>query len=242
MANEDEIRSKLATCARILSMKGLIGLYGHVSAYDPDSGRVYITPGAGSDRANVRPEELWVFTTAGEKLSGEGRLAAEWPIHTAIHAARPDAVAVAHLHAPFSTLFAIAKREFRPVTITGAMCGFGDGLPLFEERGLVLTNEQGQRLARELGSHKAILMLCHGSAVVGNSIEDLTHACLVLEDNAMKIYQAAALGEVCSFTPEECAAIYERRMLTGVSAAWEYFTRQESRWGRQPETSWHPLE
>src|SRR5207245_436111 len=169
MASEDEIREKLAIGSRILTMKGLIGLYGHVSAYDPDTGRVYVTPGAGSDRANVQPEDMFVFTTAGEKLSGEGRLAAEWPIHTAIHAVRPDALAVAHLHAPYSTLFSIAKREFRPVTLNGAMAGLGSGLPLFEELGLVTNVDQGQRLAKELGSRRAILMLGHGSAVVGTS-------------------------------------------------------------------------
>ena len=160
MANEDEIREKLAVGSRILTMKGLIGLYGHVSAYDPDTGRVYVTPGAGSDRANVQPEEMFVFTTAGEKLSGEGRLAAEWPIHTAIHALRPDALAVAHLHAPYSTLFSIAKREFRPVTLNGAMAGLGSGLPLFEELGLVTKVESDagpRRLAvGELGARRAL--------------------------------------------------------------------------------------
>src|SRR5712692_4465024 len=37
MASEDIIREKLAIGSRILTMKGLIGLYGHVSAYDPDT-------------------------------------------------------------------------------------------------------------------------------------------------------------------------------------------------------------
>ena len=48
MVDEDTLRDRLATCTRILTMKGLIGLYGHVSAFDPDTGRVYVSPGAGS--------------------------------------------------------------------------------------------------------------------------------------------------------------------------------------------------
>ncbi|HEX6512448.1 MAG TPA: class II aldolase/adducin family protein [Chloroflexota bacterium] len=240
MPNEDSTREQLAACARILAMKGLVGLYGHVSSCDFATGRVYLTLGAGSDRANVTPEELWVFDLDGQKLSGEGRMAAEWPIHVAIHAARRDAVAVAHLHAPYSTLFAIAKREFRPVTLTGAI--FGDGVPLFHELGLVTTMEQGRRLASELGSHRAILMRGHGSAVVGASIEELAHACLVLEDNAQKFYQAAALGEVQTFSPEECEIIHSGRVPGHLTPAWAYLTRQEQRWDRQPETAWHPLE
>jgi len=240
LPNEDAIREQLATCARILAMKGLVGLYGHVSACDFETGRIYLTLGAGSDRANVKPDELWVFNLEGEKLSGEGRVAAEWPIHIAIHAARRDAAAVAHLHAPFSTLFAIAQREFRPVTLTGAM--FGDGVPLFHELGLVTTIEQGQRLAAELGQHRAILMQGHGSAVAGSSIEELTHACLVFEDNAQKFYQAAVLGDVRTFSPKDCETICSGRVPGHLTPAWDYFTRQERHWDRQPETGWHPLE
>lgn len=221
-------------------MKGLVGLYGHVSACDFETGRIYLTLGAGSDRSNAKPEDLWVFDLDGQKLSGEGRVAAEWPIHVAIHAARRDAAAVAHLHAPFSTLFAIAKREFRPVTLTGAM--FGDGVPLFDELGLVTSLEQGRRLAAELGSRRAILMRGHGSAVVGGSIEELAHTCLVFEDNAQKFFQAAVLGEVETYSREECERIYSGRVPGHLTPAWDYFTRQETRWDRQPETGWHPLE
>ena len=56
----------------------------------------------------------------------------EWPIHTAIHGARADALAVAHLHTPYATLFAIAKREFHPVTLQGAV--FAEGVPLYRKR------------------------------------------------------------------------------------------------------------
>jgi len=241
MAGEKELRDDLCTCSRILCMKGLVGLYGHVSAFDPDTNRVYVTPGAGSDRANVQPDDLWVFSKEGEQLEGSGRLAAEWPIHTAIHAARGDALAVAHLHAPYSTLFSIAKREFRPVTLSGAM--FGEGLPLFEEQSLVTTVEQGQRLAAVLGTRaRGVLMRGHGSAVVGSSCEDLMLSCLTLEDNCLKFYQAAVLGDVRTFSPEECAAIDGNRLRTNRGAGWEYFSRQDERWDRQPETSWHPLE
>jgi phospholipase C len=43
----------------------------------------------------------------------------------AIHAARPDAIAIAHLHPPYATLFAVAKREYKPLTLHSSIFGSG---------------------------------------------------------------------------------------------------------------------
>src|SRR3954463_13591214 len=56
MFNEDEAREKLAQLARIFAMQGMLGLFGHLSVYDPDKKRLFITPGMGSDKALLRPE------------------------------------------------------------------------------------------------------------------------------------------------------------------------------------------
>ncbi|MBI1994491.1 MAG: class II aldolase/adducin family protein, partial [Deltaproteobacteria bacterium] len=108
MAAEPVLRDHLATCGRILAMQGMLGLFGHVSVYDPGTKRILITPGMGSDKANLRPEEMVPADLDGKPLDPAGRPPVEWPIHTALHAAREDALAVAHLHSPYATLFAIA--------------------------------------------------------------------------------------------------------------------------------------
>lgn len=53
MAADSTLREKLATCARILAMQGLLGLFGHVSIYQPGNNRVLISPGLGSDKATM---------------------------------------------------------------------------------------------------------------------------------------------------------------------------------------------
>jgi ribulose-5-phosphate 4-epimerase/fuculose-1-phosphate aldolase len=239
MSTEQTIREELATCTRILVMKELIGLYGHVSRYDPESKRVYLSPGAGADRATTRPEDLWVLSLEGEVLEGHERIAAEWPIHTTIHSLRSDALAVAHLHSPYATLFAIGQRELAPVTLTGMM--LGGRLPLYEEPALVRTAEQGQRLASVLGQRRAVLMRGHGVTVVASSIDELLLAALVLEDNARKAWQAAALGEVRAFTDADCDFANSGVPFGHTPIAWEYFCRQEQRWDRQPGHGDNPL-
>src|SRR5580693_6678139 len=165
MTLESELREQLATCARIFAMQGLLGLHGHVSVYQPDTTRVLITPGSGTDKANLRAEHMIAADLDGNPLDGTIGPPREWPIHTAIHAARPDAIAIAHLHPPYATLFAIAKREYKPITMHSSI--FASGVPLYGEAHLITTPERGTKLLRVIGDKRAAFMRAHGITVVG---------------------------------------------------------------------------
>src|SRR5512142_1017319 len=156
MTDENELRQQLATCTRIFAMQGMIGVFGHVSVYQPETQRVFITPGMGSDKATLRPEQIVSTGLDGKPLHGKEGPPVEWPIHTALHAAREDALAVAHLHTPFATLFTIAKREFKPVTLQGAI--FTPGLPLYPEAQLITTPERGEALRKIIAERRAVLL------------------------------------------------------------------------------------
>lgn len=100
MTSEKDLREQLATCTRIFAMQGMIGVFGHVSVYQPETKRVLITPGMGSDKGSLRPEDMVPTDLDGKPLEGKNGPPVEWPIHTALHSARADALAVAHLHTP----------------------------------------------------------------------------------------------------------------------------------------------
>jgi len=235
-----DLRDKLATCTRIFAMQGLIGLFGHVSAFDPQSRRVLITPGRGVDKATLQGSDMLVMDLSGKILESRSRPPVEWPIHTALHAARADALAVAHLHSPQATLYGIAKREFTPVTVQG--CLLMDGVPLYTEAGLVTTSERGQRLAATVGKKPAAFMRGHGIVVAGKDLERVLYAALVLEDEAMKAAQAATLGEVGTIRADECRAFSEESEWDArARRAWNYYAALESRWNRQPGTGRVPF-
>jgi L-fuculose-phosphate aldolase len=234
------LREKLATCTRIFAMQGLIGLFGHVSAFDPQNRRVLITPGAGADKATLKGPDIVVIDLSGKVLEGDGRPPIEWPIHTALHGTRADALAVAHLHPPQATLFGIAKREFAPVTVQG--CLLMDGVPLYTEARLVTTPERGQRLAETVGKKPAAFLRGHGIVVVGKDLERVLYATLILEDEARKAAQAAPLGEVGTISAEECRAFStESEWEQRARRAWNYYAALESRWNRQPATGMVPF-
>jgi ribulose-5-phosphate 4-epimerase/fuculose-1-phosphate aldolase len=184
MATEQELREQLATCTRIFAMQGLIGLFGHVSVFQPESKTVFVTPGSGSDKAHFTAPDMIPIDLSGKPITGAIPPPVEWPIHTALHAARSDALAVAHLHTPYATLFAIAKREFHPVTLQGTV--FGEGVPLYKEAHLVTTPQRGDAMLKTIGGHRALLMRGHGIVVAGKSLAEVLFASLILEDDAKK--------------------------------------------------------
>jgi ribulose-5-phosphate 4-epimerase/fuculose-1-phosphate aldolase len=234
MSREAELREQIATLTRIFAMRGLLGLHGHISAYDPDADRMYICPGFGWDKATTRPEDLFVFNVAGDVLEGQGRrLPLEWPIHTALHAARPDVLAVGHLHSPFATAFAVTRAEFRPVMISGAL--FASGVPTYQERHLITTPERGRAVAELIGAGRAALLRSHGTVVAAADVEELLLASLLLEDNARAAVEAASLGELDYLEPEQSAmAEADARISDRARLAWRYFAQLEARWDRQP--------
>jgi hypothetical protein len=72
---------------------------------------------------------------------------------------------------------------------------------------------------------------------VGKNLTEVLYASLVLEDDAKKTLQAAALGEVETLSAEQARAFnaeidFERR----AERAWNYFSSVEARWDRQPGT------
>jgi ribulose-5-phosphate 4-epimerase/fuculose-1-phosphate aldolase len=229
---EAALRDQVATLTRIFAMRGLLGVHGHISAFDPDTGRIYMCRGLGSDKATARPEDLFVFDLAGQVVAGEGRVPLEWPIHTAIHGARADALAVAHLHSPWATLFAVAQRPYQPVLIAARW--FAAGLRVYPEPHLITTPERGERVRELLGDDLALLLRGHGVVVAANNLQELLYVAVTLEDNARAAVQAAALGAP-DFLGEADFANVEPDTTMSIRArlVWDYFARQEARWDRQ---------
>ncbi len=241
MSREAELREKIATLTRIFAMRGLLGIHGHISAYDPDADRMYICPGFGWDKAMTRPEDLFVFNLKGDVLEGQGRrVPLEWPIHTALHAARPDVLAVGHLHSPFATAFAVTRQQFRPVLLSGAL--FASGVPTYPEQHLITTHERGRAVADLIGSGRAALLRNHGTVVAASDPEELLLASMLLEDNARAAVEAAPLGELDFLEPQQSAnAEADATIKDRARLAWSYFAQMEARWDRQPPVGGGPL-
>jgi ribulose-5-phosphate 4-epimerase/fuculose-1-phosphate aldolase len=202
MSEEDVLRAKTATMARMLNLQGMIGMFGHVSIRVPGTTKCFISPGASTDKATVRPENIFVFDIDGTIIEHPGGLIPlEWRIHTQIHRDRPDAMCIAHLHAPHARALGIAGREVVPVFLHGSF--LRDGVPTWNNPRLVVNDEQAADLSRALGDKMAAQMRGHGSVVVGATAEEAFFACTFLEENSAIQLQAEILGGAIPLSPEE---------------------------------------
>lgn len=240
MNNETQHREKLATCTRIFAMQEMLGLFGHISVFDPQEKRVYMSPAMGFDKASVTADDIVVGDLDGKVLNTNQRFALEWPIHMALHSTRSDAIAVAHLHAPYATAFSVSKEAFRPITLQGTH--FAGGLPIYHEPQLVTTMQMGQNLAKAMGDKPAIFMKGHGIALAARSVEEMLYTSLILEDEASKHVQAASIGEFHCFSEDDAETFGGAVKLAdrGVRC-WNYYCKLEHRWARQPGTGKVPF-
>lgn len=223
MDDEATLREKTATLARMLNQQGTIGMFGHVSCRVPDTTRMIISPGGGTDKSRVRPEDCLVFDLDGTLLENPGELIPiEWRIHTCVHRDRPDAMCVAHLHAEHAVAMGIAGREIEPVFLHGAF--LSTGVPTWDNPRLVMTDEEAASLSAALGDKTIVQMRGHGSVVVGETPEAAFFACTFLEENARKQFEAAVLGGQIALSADEardCMALtYNPRLF---KLLWSYY-------------------
>lgn len=189
---ETEAREKLALCARALHKVGVYDLAGHISMRIPDSELILITPGGGLDKARLTGADMTTIDAAGRGVAGPYPPPLETPIHTVVHAARPDLESVAHLHAHWSTVFSIVERPMDIVLLPATT--LGGRVPTFDVPHLVTTVELGQELNSALGDAAAVLMRWHGITVVGLTLEEMFERALFMEENARLLWEASALG------------------------------------------------
>src|SRR5713226_10570749 len=202
MSEEALLREKTATLARMLNMQGTIGMFGHVSIRVPGTSRVFISPGASTDKSMVRPHDIFMFDLDGTIIEHPGGLIPlDWRIHTQIHRDRPDAMCIAHLHAPHATVLGIAGHDLVPVFLHGAF--LRGGVPTWNNPRLVVNDEQAADLSRALGDKIAVQMRGHGSVVVGESAEAAFFGCTFLEENASKQLEAEIMGGAIALSADE---------------------------------------
>ena len=210
MQGAKELRDKLALACRLLAMQGLIDHAGLAGARIPETGNLLLNPREmrGTDGRHpgiMKGDDFVVTDPNGKRIEGTNNPPSETPIFTGVFRARPDAMAVFHLHLPMATAFTVVGKPLRPVYIFGAP--FGDVVPVSDDGTLIQRPEQGDELARVLGDKPAVLLKSQGAVVVGASVEEAFVAAIMLEDNAARLYQASLLGTPNFLQGEELATL-----------------------------------
>ena len=233
MSKLDSLKEQLALACRMLAHEGLFDQSGHISARHPEAGLLLIHPHSRS-RYDVGPDDILTVNLDGRVVEGAERPPSELNIHTQIYRARPDVQSVCHLHSRMATVFAIAGRDLVPVTNYAAVLGSG-AVPVYLDPRLVHTPQQGDLLARALGSGRACLMRNHGSVVVGERIREAFVASIYLEENARRQHLALQIGQPIGFSEEEIRDVAAAGWREGpLQKTWVYYASRPRRAGLGP--------
>ena len=224
------ITERLVTANHIVANENIISGFGHVSVRNPEADTMFISRSLSP--AFVTADDILEVTLEGEVLDDERTTYLENVIHRAIYRARPDVNAVIHHHAPEIMPFTVTDVEFRPVFHKGML--FYGGVPKFdaydEEHGwLIVTEDEGERMARNLGNHRAQLLEGHGANNVGTSLKELIYTTYSFLLNAQHQIASQDVGEI-TFDPQNEAMVTATEDIelsdVAVDRLWDYLTRR----------------
>ncbi len=166
-------KTMLAASFRLFSKFGFdSGVAGHITARDPGNpNHFWVNPYA-VHFSHIKVSDLILVNENSEIIEGDKPVnEAALVIHSAVHEARPDAVAAAHAHSTYGQVWSTTGKLLRPITQDS--CAFYNDHSLFDDyTGIVYEDSEGKRIAEALGSNKAAILKNHGLLTVGNSVEE----------------------------------------------------------------------
>lgn len=169
-ADERAARKDLAALYRLVALEGWDDLvFTHISMRVPGPEHHFLINPYG-----LMFEEITASSLV--KVDLEGKIVASTPyfinpagftIHSAIHAARADAMCVMHLHTDQGVAVSAQARGLLPISQT-AMAILGD-LAYHDYEGIALDLDERERLVADLGNNNLMLLRNHGTLTVGEN-------------------------------------------------------------------------
>jgi ribulose-5-phosphate 4-epimerase/fuculose-1-phosphate aldolase len=189
-------KERLAAGFRLFSKFGFDeGVAGHITARDPElTDHFWVNP-FGMHFSHIRVSDLLLVNHKGEVVEGNRPVnGAAFAIHSAVHAARPDVIGVAHSHSVYGKTWSSLGRLLDP--ITQDVCAFYEDHALFDDfTGVVYDVEEGRRLSQSLGQNKAVILRNHGLLTVGQTVDEAVWWFITMERSCQAQLMAEAAGK-----------------------------------------------
>jgi ribulose-5-phosphate 4-epimerase/fuculose-1-phosphate aldolase len=199
-------KQRLAAGFRMFSKCGFDeGVAGHITARDPElQDHFWVNP-FGMHFGQIKVSDLLLVNHDGEVVEGKYEVnRAAFAIHSQVHAARPDVVAAAHSHSLYGKAFSALGKKLDPLTQDA--CSFYGDHELFDDyTGVVLSTDEGKRIAVALGEAKAVILRNHGLLTVGHSVDEAVWWFITMERSCQAQLLAEAAGPTISIDPEMAA-------------------------------------
>jgi ribulose-5-phosphate 4-epimerase/fuculose-1-phosphate aldolase len=165
------VRVQLAACYRLAAHYGWTDLiYTHISARVPGPNDHYLLNPFGHMFQEITASSLVKVDLDGRKVDPSPHLIqqAGFVIHSAIHAARPDAHCVLHSHTRAGMALSMLKCGLLPLSQHAML--FHGNVAYHDSEGIALDVDERSRLAADLGDRMVMILRNHGTLVVGRTV------------------------------------------------------------------------
>jgi ribulose-5-phosphate 4-epimerase/fuculose-1-phosphate aldolase len=217
-ATERSIREELAALYRLLAhfrMTDMIDT--HVTARIPGETPAFLINQYGVLFHEMRASDLVKIDYEGNVIderaeeSGEPLRvnAAGFTIHSAVHRTREDLAFVVHTHTAAGT--AVSAQESGLLPISQHAMKFYGKLGYHDFEGIALDLGERDRLTRDLGPHKVMILRNHGLLAGGASAAEAFNEIYFLERACQAQVQALSGGGQLRFPPPEVCELTARQ-------------------------------
>ena len=210
---EAQVRIDLAAAYRLAAQRGWDDtVYTHISASVPGESGAYLINPFGLRFDEISASGLVKVNLRGEVIDGSGSRVnpSGFAIHGAVHAARPDAECVMHLHTTAGVALAMLPGGLQPTSQWAMRLHGRLGRHAYE--GLAFSAEERARLVANLGQLDGVILENHGPLMLGRSVAEAWMLMYLLDRAAQAQLSAmAASGGRVLAVSEELALLTYRQ-------------------------------
>jgi ribulose-5-phosphate 4-epimerase/fuculose-1-phosphate aldolase len=223
---EREYRKKhLVAAVRAFALQGFdYGFAGHLTVRDPERTDLYWTNPMCVHFSRVKLSSLVLADHAGNVVEGKYAInRAGFVLHSAVHAAHPDIVAMCHAHTTYGTAWCATGRPLGMIS-QDAACFYDNHVVIGASAGAVaVEKEAGRSVAEAFGKYRAALHQNHGLLTASrHSIDDAAFWFIALERCCQVQLLVEASGVQPRLVPEESAR-YSREHVGNDFIGWLHF-------------------
>src|SRR5438477_2856631 len=200
---EWKARVDLAAAYRLVALYGWDDLiFTHISARVPGADHHFLLNPYGMMFDEVTASSLVKVDLDGKKVLDSPYFInpAGFTIHSAVHAAREDALCVMHLHTDYGIAVSAQKSGLLPIS-QQAMFALSS-LAYHDYEGLALDEEEQPRLVADLGDKKFMILRNHGLLTIGRTAAEAFLGMFLLERACEIQILAQSGGGELSMIPE----------------------------------------
>ena len=192
---------------RMLRSDLTVETWGNISARDPETRLVYLTPSA-MRYDIIGEDDIVVAKSDGTVVESIRKPTIEMELHLGIYRARPDVNAVVHTHPIYSQVFAVLREDIPPVIDEAAQ--ILGGVVRCAAYALPGSPELAKNCVEAIGEKgRACLLANHGAVCAGVNMDNAFRVAAVLEMTA-RIYQLArVIGKPVAIEEDFIKAMYD---------------------------------